>query len=423
MRVILDLDTGVDDALALAYALAQPQLDVLGVVATYGNVAGATALRNTRAVLEVLGRSDIPVLPGARWPSWAVGFVPDIGCAEFHGLNGLGEHEAAHYGARTSTVGTALAAEPLGDLARSAWHGRAADIAQLGLAPEKISVGGYPLPDPHAIPAAGKGNYEALSAGVPPVRAAGAEECAAAAETAGAAAPGAGAEVAADLVTPGARFIAETVARYGRDVTVISTGPLTDIAAALQINPSAAQQLRLVMMGGALTVPGNCYDGVAEANIIHDPEAANAVFHSGAEVLMVGLDVTHRCLFGAERAESWRRIGTPAARFLAQLADFSIKANAAAGAEFAAGMVLHDPLAVAVAADPELVGTLALPLRVELRTADGSGVRGRTTGDPVQIGRMVSGKRHAPAPTRVAITVQAARFVAHFTQQISALVS
>lgn len=401
MRAILDLDTGVDDALAVAYAVAQPELDLIGVVASYGNVARATAVRNTHAVLELLGRSDVPVMPGARWPSWASGFVPDVGCAEFHGLNGLGELNAAHYGAQTATEGTALAQEPLGSVDRSAWQGHATDIARLGITPETISVGGYPMPDAHALPAAGKGNYAALSAAVAGV---------------------ASDSAAFDSATPGAQFIADAVARYGTSVTVISTGPLTDVAAALQINPRIARQLRLVMMGGALTVPGNCYDGVAEANIIHDPEAANAVFHSGADVVMVGLDVTHRCLFGPERAERWRGLDTAAAHFLADLADFSIRANATAGAEFTAGMALHDPLAVAVACNPNLVRTLDLPLRVELATADGAGVRGRTIGDPLQIGQIVSGELCESPRTHVAVEVRAEQFVEQFSESISAFV-
>ncbi len=88
----------------------------------------------------------------------------------------------------------------------------------------------------------------------------------------------------------------EQVREFGRDVTVLATGPLTDVDAAITRAPDIASKLRLVMMGGTLTQPGNCWDAVAETNIIQDPEAANRVFHSGADITMVGLDVTHQCL-------------------------------------------------------------------------------------------------------------------------------
>ena len=78
-------------------------------------------------------------------------------------------------------------------------------------------------------------------------------------------------------------------AKYGSDVTVVATGPLTDVDAALTAAPEIASKLRLVMMGGTLTQEGNCWDTTAETNIIQDPEAADRVFHSGADVTMVGL--------------------------------------------------------------------------------------------------------------------------------------
>lgn len=60
------------------------------------------------------------------------------------------------------------------------------------------------------------------------------------------------------------------------------------------------------MMGGTLTQEGNCWDLTAETNIIQDPEAADRVFHSGADITMVGLDVTHQCLMGSDATRAWR---------------------------------------------------------------------------------------------------------------------
>jgi purine nucleosidase len=83
---VVDVDTGIDDALALLYACAQPQAQILGVSTVVGNVALAAATRNTRAVLALAGRADIPVWPGAA-TALAVA-VRDA--SEIHGRSGLG---------------------------------------------------------------------------------------------------------------------------------------------------------------------------------------------------------------------------------------------------------------------------------------------------------------------------------------------
>ena len=64
-RLILDVDTGIDDALALAYLATFDTVDVLGVIGTYGNVSVDTAVRNTSYVLERLGLRHIPVIRGS----------------------------------------------------------------------------------------------------------------------------------------------------------------------------------------------------------------------------------------------------------------------------------------------------------------------------------------------------------------------
>lgn len=68
-KLILDLDTGIDDALAIAYALGSAdEIDLIGITATYGNVAVPLAARNALAVLHAFGRDDIPVYPGIDHP-------------------------------------------------------------------------------------------------------------------------------------------------------------------------------------------------------------------------------------------------------------------------------------------------------------------------------------------------------------------
>ena len=75
----------------------------------------------------------------------------------------------------------------------------------------------------------------------------------------------------------------------------------------------------------ALTGPGNVTPG-AEANIMQDPEAADAILRSGVETTMIGLDVTHQAVLTRRDIERWRRLGTPAGDFLAGMTDFYIDA-------------------------------------------------------------------------------------------------
>ena len=97
VRVLLDLDTGIDDALALAYVLGSPEAELVGVVCSYGNVTVETAARNTRFLLGLLGRPDIPVYLGADRPLRASSpFEPPAGVARIHGVDGLGN--VGHFG-------------------------------------------------------------------------------------------------------------------------------------------------------------------------------------------------------------------------------------------------------------------------------------------------------------------------------------
>lgn len=90
-RLVLDLDTGIDDALALAYALGSPEVELKAVVCSYGNVTVETAARNTHLLLDLLGRPDIPVYLGSDCPSTAqTPFTPPPGVVRIHGGDGLG---------------------------------------------------------------------------------------------------------------------------------------------------------------------------------------------------------------------------------------------------------------------------------------------------------------------------------------------
>ena len=95
-RLILDLDTGIDDALALAYALGSPEVELVGVICSYGNVTMRTAVRNTCALLDLLGRPEVLVLAGAdRVLAATEAFAPPAGVVRIHGENGLGDQRVS----------------------------------------------------------------------------------------------------------------------------------------------------------------------------------------------------------------------------------------------------------------------------------------------------------------------------------------
>ncbi|RKO62355.1 Inosine-uridine nucleoside N-ribohydrolase [Caldibacillus debilis GB1] len=85
-KVIMDVDTGIDDALALVYALRSPELEVLGITTCFGNHTVEQTTKNTLKVLELLNRTDIPVAKGAREPVFRRN---DKGPSSFHGSDGL----------------------------------------------------------------------------------------------------------------------------------------------------------------------------------------------------------------------------------------------------------------------------------------------------------------------------------------------
>ena len=391
-KLILDVDTGIDDALALAYLASFNEVDLLGIIGTYGNVVADTAVRNTRYVLDRLGLHHVPAMAGSTHPSWADSFIADAGCAQFHGVDGLGGFGPV----ADSSVPDSVVVNAIPSDCRTCSDGICASEAGTCTSAVRrlISVGGYDVHDPHANPST---DSFALSFAM--------GDRAMRADT-----------VHSPALPEGVRFIIDTIRRFGSDVTVVATGPLTDIAAAIDAAPDIASSLQLVMMGGTLTQEGNCWDATAETNIIQDPEAADRVFHSEADTTMVGLDVTHQCLLGRAATAGWR--GTELGDFLADMADFSIEANAKADARlFAKGMPLHDPLAAAVAIDPGLVGCFDLPMKVETQTGDFHGTRGRTIGDP-------AGLIDPSAPrVHVALTVDHDRFVADFAHRIAHMVA
>ena len=311
-KLILDLDTGVDDALAISYALGSPEVELIGITGTYGNVLVEQGVRNALAVTDLLGHPEVKVYQGLPHSSTTDHFEVLPISAFIHGKNGIGDAD-------------------IPDSSRSVETESAVD------------------------------------------------------------------------------FIIDAVKTYGKDLIYVPTGPMTNIEAALKKAPEIKDEIgRIVLMGGALTVPGNC-NACMEANISQDPEAADYLFRSGAPTTMVGLDVTLQTLLTYKETRRWRDLGTKAGTFLADMTDFYIKAYETT-APHLGGCGLHDPLAVGVAVDPTLVTTLDINMKVDVEGP----TRGRTIGDETRL--------NDPVKTmKVAVGVDVPRFLNEFMTRISGL--
>ena len=199
---------------------------------------------------------------------------------------------------------------------------------------------------------------------------------------------------------PAAEAILDTVDQRGPELTIVALGPLTNLAAALALDARRLGRAgRIVVMGGAIAVSGNVTPA-AEFNIHVDPEAAAMVLSAGLPIELVPLDVTRRVVL-AETALA-ERLGRGATRTARFILDFTGHGFAFGVDREGAGIVLHDPLAMAVALDPSLV--TFEPLHVEVECED-SVTRGRTRVDH----RKGPGGGTTPSPCRVALDVDAER--------------
>lgn len=168
--------------------------------------------------------------------------------------------------------------------------------------------------------------------------------------------------------------IIELSRRYD-DLVVVPTGPLTNVAAALIVDPGLAGRIsEISLMGGSLTF-GNSTPA-AEFNIWADPEAADIVFTSGIPIRMFGLNVTRLASATATRIERIRAVDTHVTRTVADLLDFYRESlHRVYGL---AGASLHDPLAVATLIRPELFELRPMHVGIELT---GTRTRGMTVCD------------------------------------------
>ncbi len=275
INLVLDLDTGIDDAIALSIAAKDERINLLGVTCTYGNVTVDESAYNTLSLLSLLDRSDVPVYKGRdRALLSSSPYIPHEAGRKIHGPKGSGDIT-------------------LKESKRSI---------------EKINAIDY------------------LS----------------------------------------------SLMMKRDDFTIITTGPMTNLASVLSSYPTLSSwKGKVIFMGGALTVRGNV-NHFAEANIFKDPEAAKIVVESGLDVTMIGLDVTERTRLYRTNAEKWKDRGSEIGETLGSMLDYYIDNTLGMDETY-----VHDPSAVIASLHPEYFSFLPFPLTVETEGLD----RGRVVVD------------------------------------------
>ncbi len=303
LPIILDVDTGVDDALALFFALRSPECHLVGVTTVHGNAPLSCTTANTLRILDAADGPEVVVVSGAAAPLRR----PAATAEDVHGDDGLGG-----------------AAATLPSPSRAARNGAAA-------------------------------------------------------------------------------FLVDMARRFPGDLTLVATGPLTNLAQAVRKDPDALRGLKsIVAMGGAVRVPGNV-GPVSEFNFYADPDAAAEVLGAELPLTLVPLDVTEQVVLGRTAVANARgKLASTIRRITETTMAFHETV------EGIPGMFLHDPLALAVALDPSLVETEPLCLAVETRGA-------------VTTGMVVADlRRRRPQRTNasVCVSVAADRFVHAFCDRV-----
>lgn len=158
-------------------------------------------------------------------------------------------------------------------------------------------------------------------------------------------------------------IVSEVMRRPERSLTICALGPLTNIALALALEPRIATRLQsIVLMGGAMSEGGNVTPA-AEFNIYVDPHAAARVFASGARLVVMPLDVTHKALTTRARIARFRALGNRLGAVFADLLAFSSRFDLEKyGYD---GAPLHDPTTVAWLLKPELFAGREVNVAIE----------------------------------------------------------
>jgi inosine-uridine nucleoside N-ribohydrolase len=304
--IILDCDPGHDDAIALLLAIASPEVELVGVTTVAGNTTIDKTTNNALRILELAGRSDIPVYRGADRP-----FIraQDV-ATHVHGESGLDGPELPPPSTREQEL--------------------------------------------HAVD-----------------------------------------------------YLAQEIRARDGKVTLIPTGPLTNIGLLFALHPDVRPE-RIVVMGGAIG-EGN-RTPAAEFNIWADPEAAQRVFVEGGDTTMIGLDVTHRALITDAHTERMRGAGR-VGKVVAELMDFYARFHKSRYPDLE-GSPMHDPVCVAHVIDPSLVTVLAAAIEID---CSGGPSWGRTNVD-------WRNREHFGEPNaNVGVDIDGERFAELVVERISSL--
>jgi purine nucleosidase len=307
-RILFDGDPGIDDALAILYAIKSKDIELVGITTVGGNITIENTTRNALRILEITENTQIPVARGIGKPLLRV----NESVGEVHGRDGLGNSS---------------------------------------------------LPEPKIK------------------------------ETS---------EHAVD-------FIINTIMKNPKQITLVPVGPLTNIAVAAIKEPRLKDYVKdVVIMGGAVTTFGNITPE-SEFNIYTDPEAAKIVFESGMPITLVGLDVTMKTLLTTVHLEEILKAGTPVTEFVGKIVSHYMRFyHDVVGVD---GCGMHDPLAVAVAADRSLVKTKRYFVTVETKGE-------YTTGETVADLRASREGVVKPPNMDVCIEVDSKRFLRRFIDTI-----
>ena len=271
-KIILDVDTGSDDAIAIICAALHPELDLLALTTVCGNKPVLNTTENTLRVVDLLGL-NIPVYRGCAEPMVAE-LIPER---------------------HAETRQTAAKAVKDGEVIE--YH---SDYLELPPASSKVQ------------------QKNAVS------------------------------------------FLIDTLLESDGDITLVAVGPLTNLAVAMRADERIIEKIkRIVIMGGGHEV-GNRTPS-AEFNIWKDPEAAQIVFTSGCEILLVPLDATHVGVVTYDESKTIREIGTPVAVAVSDFLDQRIKAyDELQPMEIAGSTPPHDALAVLAAVDETILKDVQL---------------------------------------------------------------
>lgn len=208
-------------------------------------------------------------------------------------------------------------------------------------------------------------------------------------------------------------FIIKTLEAAQEKITLVAVGPLTNVAFVLRMRPDLKAKIEAISIMGGGTI-GN-FTPAAEYNIWADAEAAKVVFNAGLPVIMAGLDVTQKAYVTREENEVLRNQANKTSVFASELIDFFSQYHY--DVEGFPGCTLHDPVAIAVLAYPDMFESLQCNVDVEVK---GELTYGMTVVDTIDYQSKIFGEE-VPKNTTFLYDVNRPLFVEKFFEAMKVL--